>query len=180
MMTVDKTRGGCVASDLVSQIGAARLDVYRADAGPLTEGELTDALGPSREAVMTTVSVERLATIFVEAADTLVNEFDLFDFPHTFADRAADLVVASAVGLRLADERGRLEFTAASIDDPHLMNSRIVLEQAEGAVARARGVGVDEAFTLIRDFARAGNRRLTDVAHDIVASPGNAARLPGV
>jgi hypothetical protein len=33
-----------------------------------------------REARMTTVSAERLATIFVEVADTLVDEFDLLDF----------------------------------------------------------------------------------------------------
>ncbi|MDY7091206.1 MAG: transcriptional regulator, partial [Actinomycetota bacterium] len=31
---------------------------------------------------MTTVSAERLAAIFVEAADTLVDDFDLIDFLH--------------------------------------------------------------------------------------------------
>jgi GAF domain-containing protein len=241
---------------------------------------------------MTTVSVERLAQIFVEVADTLVDEFDLLDFLHTLTDRAASLINASAVGLLLADERGQLEFMAASSENAKLvelfqlqtqegpcieafrtgeavinvdltqavtrwpkfatlalearfrsvhafplrlrsqrvgalnvfgetaggrfegadisimqaladvaaigllqeraihrgellteqlqgaLNSRIVIEQAKGAVAQARGIGVDDAFTMIRDFARRTNRRLTDVANAIVANPGNAARLP--
>jgi GAF domain-containing protein len=240
---------------------------------------------------MTTVSTERLATIFVEVADTLVDEFDLIEFLHTLTDRAADLVNAAAVGLVLADQRGRLEFMAGSDENVKLielfqlqnqegpcweafrtghavinvdlgqatnrwprfaprataagfqsvhafpmrlrterigalnvfgdtkggnfdgadvpiiqaladvaaisllqeraihrgevlteqlqgaLNSRIVIEQAKGAVAQARGIGIDEAFAIIRSFARSHNRRLTDVAHAIVASPGNAAEL---
>jgi len=65
---------------------------------------------------MTAVSTERLAAIFVEIADTLVAEFDLIDFLHTLTDRAAGLVDAAAVGLLLADPRGRLEFVAGSDD----------------------------------------------------------------
>jgi hypothetical protein len=57
---------------------------------------------------MTTVSAQRLATIFVEVADTLIAEFDLVEFLHLVTDRAADLVNAAAVGLLLADQRGRL------------------------------------------------------------------------
>lgn len=50
------------------------------------------------------------------------------------------------------------------------LNSRIVVEQAKGAVARRFGVGVDEAFELLRSHARTSRRRLTDVAHEIVTS----------
>jgi GAF domain-containing protein len=234
---------------------------------------------------MTTVSAERLAKIFVEVADTLVDEFDLIEFLHMLADRTADLVGASAVGLLLADQRGRLEFLAASDENTKLLelfqvqnregpcldafrtatpvinadlaeasarwprfaprataagfrsvhafplrlrsevigalnvfgtepgstldeidvpivqaladvatigllqertirrgetlteqlqgalNSRIVIEQAKGAIAQAHGVSVDEAFTLMRDYARRTNRRLGDVAHTIVTDP---------
>jgi hypothetical protein len=38
------------------------------------------------------------------------------------------------------------------------LNSRIVIEQAKGVVAQARSVSVDEAFTLIREFARVADR----------------------
>ena len=51
------------------------------------------------------------------------------------------------------------------------LNSRIVIEQAKGAVAQAHGISVDEAFTLIRGYARRNNRRLSDVAR-VVADRG--------
>ena len=241
---------------------------------------------------MTTVSAQRLATIFVEVADTLVDEFDLIDFLHMLTDRAASLVDAAAVGIVLADPRGRLEFMAGSNENVKMLelfqlqnqegpcleafrtarpvinvdlgaagdrwpkfapratalgyqavhafplrlrqqvigamnvfgvtkggdfhgadvavmqaladvasigliqerairrgevlaeqlqgalNSRIVLEQAKGAVAQARGVSVDEAFTSIRSYARSNNQRLTDLAHTIVANPAIADQLP--
>ncbi len=50
------------------------------------------------------------------------------------------------------------------------LNSRIVVEQAKGAVARTLGVSIDESFDLLRDFSRRHRRRLTDVAHEVVTS----------
>jgi hypothetical protein len=70
---------------------------------------------------MTTISAERLARTFVEVADTLVDEFDLIDFLHMLADRTAVLVGAATVGLMLADQRGRLEFLAASDENTRLL-----------------------------------------------------------
>ena len=241
---------------------------------------------------MTTVSAQRLATIFVEVADTLVDEFDLIDFLHMLTDRAASLVDAAAVGIVLADLRGRLEFMAGSNENVKLLelfqlqnhegpcleafrtghpvinvdlgaaggrwprfapratalgfqavhafplrlrqqvigamnvfgatkggdfgdtdvtimqaladvasialiqerairrgellteqlqgalNSRVIIEQAKGAVAQARGVSVDDAFASIRSYARSNNQRLTAVAHAIVANPATAEQLP--
>jgi GAF domain-containing protein len=57
------------------------------------------------------------------------------------------------------------------------LNSRIVIEQAKGAVARTFNVGVDEAFELLRGHARTSRRRLTDVAHDVVTSAEGPALL---
>ncbi|MGN9911731.1 ANTAR domain-containing protein [Phytohabitans sp. LJ34] len=240
---------------------------------------------------MTTVSAERLARVFVEVADTLVDEFDLIDFLHMLTDRTATLVEAAAVGLLLADQRGQLEFLAASDENTKLLelfqvqnregpcldafhtatpvvnadladatsrwprfaprataagfrsvhafplrlrnqvigalnvfgrepgpslgdadvpivqaladiaaigllqerairrsellteqlqgalNSRIIIEQAKGAIAQARAVSIDEAFTLIRAYSRAHNRRIGDVARMIVTDPTG---IPGL
>jgi GAF domain-containing protein len=240
---------------------------------------------------MTTVSAERLATIFVEVADTLVDEFDLLDFLHMLTDRTADLVGAAAVGLVLADKDGRLEFMAGSNENVKLLelfqlqtlegpcleafrtgqpvinvnldeaaprwprfapratatgfqsvhafpmrlrnqaigalnvfgntkggdfdgadvpivqaladiaaiallqeraihrgevlteqlqgalNSRIVIEQAKGAVAQAHHISVDEAFTRIRTYARNNNKKLTDLADTIVADRSTLLNL---
>ncbi|GAA2376498.1 GAF and ANTAR domain-containing protein [Dactylosporangium salmoneum] len=230
---------------------------------------------------MTTVSEQRLARIFVEVADTLVDEFDLIEFLQTLADRAAGLIDTATVGLLLADEQNRLRFMAASDETTKLLelfqlqwqdgpcldafrtaepvvnadlrtanarwprfasyataagfrsvhafplrlrnevigamgvfgtgstafddadvqivqaladvaaigllqertirrsevlteqlqgalNSRIVIEQAKGAIAQAYHISVDAAFELIRAYARRTNRRLSDVAHLVV------------
>jgi transcriptional regulator with GAF, ATPase, and Fis domain len=226
---------------------------------------------------VSTVSMQRLAGIFVEVADTMIDEFDLIEFLQMLADRTAGLLGHSAVGLLLADPQGRLRFIAASdettgllelfqtqgADGPCLdafrtgepvvnadlrdagerwprfapvavsvgfrsvhafplrlrkeiigalgvfgsevgdladddvrivqaladvasigllqnraigraealteqlqgaLNTRIIIEQAKGAVAQARGISVDAAFALLRTFARSNNRRLSDVA----------------
>ena len=238
---------------------------------------------------MTTISAERLARVFVEVADTLVDEFELIDFLSMLTHRAAGVVNAAAVGLLLADQRGRLEFVAASDENVKLLelfqvqnsegpcldafrigrpvihadlcearirwprfaprataagfgsvcafplrlrgavigamnvfgdtastgldtadieivqaladvaaiallqerairrgevlteqlqaalNSRVIIEQAKGVVAQARGISVDEAFTLIRAYARRHNRRLDHVARAVVT---DLASLP--
>src|SRR4051794_3130359 len=89
---------------------------------------------------MTTVSAERLAAIFVEVADTLVAEFDLLEFLHTLTERAAGLVDAAAVGLMLADQRGRLEFMAGSDENVRLVEL-FQLQNQEGPCLDAYRTG---------------------------------------
>jgi len=48
------------------------------------------------------------------------------------------------------------------------LNSRVVIEQAKGKLAERLGLGMDQAFTLLRDHARARNRRLSDLAQAFV------------
>ncbi|MEV0129178.1 GAF and ANTAR domain-containing protein [Dactylosporangium sp. NPDC050688] len=242
---------------------------------------------------MTTVSEQRLARIFVEVADTLVDEFDLIEFMQMLADRVAGLIDTATVGLLLADEQSRLRFMAASDETTKLLdlfqlqwqdgpcldafraaepvvnadlsvagprwprfapyataagfrsvhafplrlrndvigamgvfgtgstgstgldgtdvqivqaladvaaigllqertihrgeilteqlqgalNSRIVIEQAKGAVAQAHRISVDAAFELLRAYARRTNRRLSDVAYLVVTDLGSLPDL---
>ncbi|RYB94497.1 ANTAR domain-containing protein [Nocardioides oleivorans] len=51
------------------------------------------------------------------------------------------------------------------------LNSRIVVEQAKGAVARALGISVNEAFVLLRERARHTRTPLTGLAYDLVNAP---------
>jgi GAF domain-containing protein len=48
------------------------------------------------------------------------------------------------------------------------LNSRVVIEQAKGAIAQHFGLGMDQAFNRLRDYARIRNLKLSDVARDIV------------
>jgi transcriptional regulator with GAF, ATPase, and Fis domain len=239
---------------------------------------------------MPTVAPDRLAAVFVEIADTLVDDFDVIEFLQMITARTSELVSVPAVGLLLADARGRLQFMAASDEatrllelfqlqhnegpcldafttgaqvvnadlgqaagrwpafaprasaggfrsvhalplrlrttvigalnlfgtdagvlEPadvkvvqaladiatigllqekairhgevvteqlqHALNSRVVIEQAKGALARMHGVDVDAAFVMLRSYARNHNRKLVDLARLVVTDP---AQVPGL
>jgi GAF domain-containing protein len=240
---------------------------------------------------MTSISPERLARIFVEVADSLIDEFDPAEFLHMLTVRVADLIDASHVGILLADRQGQLRFVAASDEaakavvifqaqrsegpcveayragkpavnadlrraDPrwpgfaarasaagivsvhafplrlreqvigtlnvfgpevgggfdagdvavvraladlaaiallqerrisrggalvgqlqNALNSRIVIEQAKGAIAQSRKVGVDVAFGILRGYARSHHRKLKPLAHAVVSDPAVLAEV---
>ena len=60
------------------------------------------------------MSDQRLAQVFVELADTLVDEFDAVDFLSTLVERSVELLDADAAGVILRDDRGRLHVVAVS------------------------------------------------------------------
>jgi len=237
------------------------------------------------------ISVERLPGVFVEMADTLVDDFDLVEFLHTLTDHVAAVSGADAVGLVLADQRGSLQFIAASnesgaalelfqiqtsegpcqdcfrtrqpvvnadlghaetlwpafapraraagfqsvhafpmrlrdevigalnlfgssavlfeADDVRVVQaladvatiailqersisraealteqlqgalvSRVVIEQAKGALSRTLGVSVDDAFAVLRSRARSSRRRLSDVAREVLDESGPPSSPP--
>lgn len=239
---------------------------------------------------MPTVSRERLAEVFVEMADTLVDEFDVIEFLQMVTTRTAELTNVSAVGLLLADHHGQLQFMAASDEATRLLelfqlqhhegpcldafvtrapvvnadlsravgrwplfapraaasgfrsvhalplrlrsqvigalnlfgagigtlapadvlvvqaladvatigllqeraihraevlaeqlqgalNSRVIVEQAKGALARIHDIGVDEAFEKLRTYARHANRKLGDVARTVILDPASIPAL---
>jgi len=49
----------------------------------------------------------------------------------------------------------------------HALTSRIVIEQAKGMLSVRRGVTVDEAFTLLRNYARSHRRKIVEIATDV-------------
>jgi len=89
---------------------------------------------------MPTVSRERLAEVFVEVADTLVDDFDLVEFLRTVCTRAAELTGVAAVGLLLSDPSGRLHVMAAS-DEQAQMLELLQLQSRQGPCLDAFGTG---------------------------------------
>jgi transcriptional regulator with GAF, ATPase, and Fis domain len=235
----------------------------------------------AKAAGLMTSREQRIASTFVELADTLVADFDVIDFLHTLATRSVELLGVTAAGIMLADQRGQLQVVASSTEEARLLElyelqnnegpcldcyrtgapvaredlpamhatwpaftpqlrqhgfhsaqalpmrlrtetigalnlfrtepgrlteadlgigqamadvatvgllqeraiaarelvatqlqaaltSRVVLEQAKGMLAQRVGLSLDQAFQLMRAYARSNNRRLSDVAAHII------------
>ena len=109
---------------------------------------------------MTVISPGRVATVFVELADTLIDEFDLIEFLQLVTTRVSQLTEATAAGLLLADQRQRLHFMAAS--DEHMRNLELFQVQADEGPCRdcfhlgapVANVDLDQATDRWPRFAR--------------------------
>lgn len=64
---------------------------------------------------------QRLAQVFVELADTLVEEFDVVDFLQVLSERCVELMDTDAAGLMLDDQRGNLSVVAYTDESARLL-----------------------------------------------------------
>lgn len=55
------------------------------------------------------------------------------------------------------------------------LNNRVVIEQAKGVLAQLHALGIDDAFELLRSYARSHQRGLSEVARIVIEDP---AALP--
>lgn len=84
---------------------------------------------------------------------------------HAFAAEAAVVLANAALLARTAEQVQQLR---------QAMASRSVIEQAKGMVMIARGCSEDEAFAELGQLSRRTNRKLRDVAQEIVEDRGRA------
>jgi transcriptional regulator with GAF, ATPase, and Fis domain len=56
------------------------------------------------------------------------------------------------------------------------LTSRVVIEQAKGKLAERLGLDMDQAFNVLRDYARARNLRLSDLARAFIDGTQNITR----
>jgi GAF domain-containing protein len=64
-----------------------------------------------------------LSDVFVELADTLVDDFDVMDFMHVLTERCVQVLGISAAGILLADPAGALQVVAASSEPCRLLEA---------------------------------------------------------
>jgi len=79
--------------------------------------------------------------------------------------------LADVVTIGILQQRARRRSEELSAQLQRALDSRIVVEQAKGALAQLRGCTPDEAFEVLRDLARSNRLRLTDVASTLMAHP---------
>jgi GAF domain-containing protein len=62
-----------------------------------------------------------LADVFIELADTLIDDFDLLEFLNRLTERCVELLDVAAAGLLLTDGQGALQVVAASSERTRLL-----------------------------------------------------------
>lgn len=83
-------------------------------------------------------------------------------------DILAAQAFADVATIGILHERSVKESSVLSRQLQAALNSRIVIEQAKGVVSQTRGVSIDEAFLIIRQYARSHSVGLSTVAARLV------------
>lgn len=86
----------------------------------------------------------------------------------TRVDCATAQALADVATIALLQSRAIHDSRVVSEHLQEALESRIAVEQAKGIIAERLGCGMDEAFARLRRFARTGQRRLSDVAQEVV------------
>jgi transcriptional regulator with GAF, ATPase, and Fis domain len=109
------------------------------------------------------------------------------------ADVRIGQALADVATIGLLHERSMRESNTLNEQMQTALNSRVVIEQAKGKLAERFGLDMDQAFNILRDQARARNRRLAELAQSFVDGseplvgpaasprrrPGNRTPRPG-
>ncbi len=107
----------------------------------------------------------------LRARGTAVGALTFFrDRPGTLHDAQLRLgqALADVATIGILQRRAVAEQAAVAAQLQNALNSRVVIEQAKGALSQRRSIAVDEAFRLLRGHARSTRRPLTDVAREVV------------
>jgi len=83
-------------------------------------------------------------------------------------DVGAAQALADVATIAILQHRAALEAQLVNEQLHHALTSRIVIEQAKGIVAEREGLSMERSFARLRNHARNHNRRLADVARDVI------------
>ena len=144
------------------------LDCYRTGA-PVVNADLSGALGrwPVFAPAALAAGFQSVHAFPMRLRERTIGTLNLFGRDHMhFAPDEVRVVQALADVATIAILQERSIAIAETLTEQlqSALNSRIVIEQAKGAVAERLGVSVDEAFVVMRSQARSSGIRLVDVA----------------
>ena len=111
-----------------------------------------------------------------------LNLFRGSDEPFTRTEMEIAQAMAEMAAIGLIQERALRERNLLTEQLQAALNSRVVIEQAKGMLAEYLTMTVDDAFKLLRRYARDHNRKLSEIASEVVRRKIPAAalrRLPG-
>jgi GAF domain-containing protein len=157
------------------------LDCYRTGQ-PVVNQDLEAANGrwPRFAAEVLAAGFHSVHALPMRLRGTVIGALNLFHI-EPGEMRQADLDAAQAFAdvatIAILQHRATLEAQVLNEQLNHALNSRVVIEQAKGMVAEREGLDMAQAFALLRQHARDHNRRLVDVATDVIGGTLAAAAL---
>ncbi|MGA2519321.1 MAG: GAF and ANTAR domain-containing protein [Acidimicrobiales bacterium] len=86
--------------------------------------------------------------------------------------------LADVATIGILQERAVKQGSDLAVQLQGALNSRIIIEQAKGIVAERRQVDMDQAFTMLRTYARGNRTPLSAVARSIIDHSLSPAALP--
>ena len=93
------------------------------------------------------------------------------------ADLNVGQALADVATIAILSDRNTRERELLTEQLQAALTSRVVIEQAKGVLAERGGIGLDEAFTRLRDHARRTNQRLSELARSVVTGTYDTAAL---
>jgi len=159
------------------------LDCYRTGE-PVTEVDLAAAASrwPAFVAHALPTGVVAVHAFPMRLRDQVIGAVNVFGTEHRALDADESRVVqalADLATIAIIQERSIRHAELVTEQLQFALNSRVVIEQAKGAVARAQGVSVTEAFDLLRTHARRQRIGLTELAMAVVETPEGPQLLRG-
>jgi GAF domain-containing protein len=106
-----------------------------------------------------------------------MNLFRGTDTPFTDDEMDIAQAMAEMAAIGLIQERVLRERTLLTEQLQAALTSRVLIEQAKGMLAEYLNISVDDAFDLLRRYARSHNRKLSGVARDVIARKIPSAAL---
>jgi transcriptional regulator with GAF, ATPase, and Fis domain len=150
------------------------LDCFRTGQ-PVTAADLTsaDQRWPRFAAAAVQAGFRTVEALPMRLRDQVVGALNLFratPSPLAAADLRIGQALADVATIGLLQERSlrRSETLAEQLQGA--LNSRVIIEQAKGKLAERLTTDPEDAFRMLRDYARNSNQHLTDVARNFVDS----------
>ena len=148
------------------------LDCVRG-ARTVTSGDLEADRGRWPEFVPAAVAAgfRSVAAVPMRLRDDTIGGLNLFDARPVLMseeDRRIAQALADVATIGILQQRSVHRSAMLAEQLQQALNSRIAIEQAKGVIAERGGVGMDVAFDKLRAYARNHNRKLSEVALEVV------------
>ena len=133
-------------------------------------GQRDDSGWPSYTRTALERGVRSSLSLPLTVAGSAVGALNLYStVPHAFdRERRRAELFAAQVSTALALAMGRAEQAALAADLEHALASRSVIDQAVGVLMAQQGCNADAAFDLLRRHSQNTNRKLREVAADVI------------